>query len=112
MRTDSLIESRPAWALSQLQPSRNSRMETRTGRCSDAVQCVWATLRQIDMKNGRDQGFVACWVEPPAQESRRPASSSMKDDASGQSSHRWPASQDLSDRPLSWPSLDIDLSSL
>src|SRR6266480_3509068 len=102
MRTDKLIESRTAWTLSQLQQSRNSRMEKRTRRCSDPVQCVWATLRQIDAKNGRDQGFLPCWLEPPAKESRRPVSSSMNDNASSQSDNRWPVKQDLPDLPLCW----------
>jgi hypothetical protein len=54
IRTHNVIESCTAWTLSQLQPSGNSGMEERTRRCTDPLQCVWATLCQIDAEIGRE----------------------------------------------------------
>lgn len=52
-KTDQSIESCAAWSLSQLQPSGNSRMEERSRRRSNPLQCVRTTLRQVDPENGR-----------------------------------------------------------
>lgn len=77
--TDAFTEGCTARAVSQLQQSRNSGMEKRAGRCSNPLQCLWATLRQVDTENGRRQGYPPCWLELTAKESRRPVASPMND---------------------------------
>ena len=49
--TDNLAESCTSRTLSQLQPSGNSRVEERTGRCSHPLQCMRTALRQVDRKS-------------------------------------------------------------
>ena len=79
MIADSFIESCTTWALSQLQPSRNSRMEEGTRWCSDTLQCLWTALCQTDTQNGRQQSFLPRRLEPEAKESRPSVPPPMND---------------------------------
>lgn len=64
------IESGSTRKVSQLQPSRNTRMATRARWCSDALQCVRPALCETDPENGCQQECHTLSFQPSTQKLR------------------------------------------